>query len=135
MGSFASTAFELGHAASGESGVAGVSAGVGGVARATGGAILSGARNVAGRAAASLEQSADAGRSSAWIATGGEAGAAVRAAPKSSLGETADRAPHWAKRLSTEQAARAHAHAARQAIHDGDRPGHGANPSLHEKED
>ena len=46
-----------------------------------------------------------------------------------------DRAPGWATRLHTDAAIRAGAHAARQAVHDGDRPGHGANPSLHQKED
>jgi type IV secretion system protein TrbL len=135
MGSFASTAYELGQAASGDAGAAGVAAGMGAVARATGGAALARAQNVAGRAAASLTESADAGRNAAWTATGGESSAAIRTAPTSSVDTSADRAPHWAKRPRTDAAARAHAHAARQAIHDGDRPGHGANPSLHEKDD
>jgi len=135
MGSYAMTAYELGQAASGDTGVAGAAAGLGGVARAAGGAVFARARNIAGGATASLKESVDAGRSSAWNATGGEAGAAIRAAPTSSVDASADRAPHWAKRLRTDAAARAHGHAARQAIHDGDRPGHGANPSLHEKED
>jgi type IV secretion system protein TrbL len=37
--------------------------------------------------------------------------------------------------LRAEQAARAHRHAAAQAIRDGDRPGHGANPSLNDKDE
>jgi type IV secretion system protein TrbL len=133
--SFASTAYELGQAASGETGAAGVAAGMGGIARATGGAALVGAHNVAGRAAASLTESADAGRNAAWTATGGASGAAPQrhAAPASKA--SADRAPPWGKRLRAEQFAHAHAHAAKQAIHEGDRPGHGANPSLHEKDD
>jgi type IV secretion system protein TrbL len=135
MGSFAMSAFELGQAASGATGVAGAAAGLGGVARATGGAALAGARNVAGRSAASLKESVDAGRGSAWTATGGEMGAAVSARSPTSVKAPVDRAPGWAMHLHTDAAIRARAHAARQAIHDGDRPGHGANPSLHEKED
>ncbi|WP_442755611.1 P-type conjugative transfer protein TrbL [Methylocystis sp. JAN1] len=133
MGSFATTAYELGQAAAGETGAAGVAAGMGGIARATGGAALAGARNVARRAAASLTESVGAGRSAAWTATGGESTTRGNAPP--SIAASADRAPSWGKRLHAEQFAHAHAHAARQAIHEGDRPGHGANPSLHDKDD
>ncbi|MBM3552771.1 MAG: hypothetical protein FJX45_13635 [Alphaproteobacteria bacterium] len=131
MGSFASTAYELAQAASGEAGVTGAAAGMGGVMRAAGGVALYGARNVAGSAAASLRESVDAGRGAAWTATGGEASAPSPASVKAPV----DRAPGWAMRLQSDAAIRTGAHAARQAVHDGDRPGHGANPSLHKKED
>lgn len=130
MGAFASTAYEFGQATSGARGVQGVAAGMGAVSRATSGALLREAQNVAGRAAASLQESADSGRAAAWAATGGEASTTPRAPSVASVGASTHRAP-WASRLHSEHAA----HAARQAVHDGDRPGHGANPSLHEKDD
>ena len=140
MGSAASSAYQLGQATSGTSGMSGVAAGVGGMARAAGGAATNAARQVAGRATASLKQSADAGRRGAWTATGGtptasmsEANAASAGAPANSA--SANTAPDWANRLRSEQAARAHRQTATQAIKDGDRPGNGANPSLNDKDD
>lgn len=43
--------------------------------------------------------------------------------------------PDWAKRIRSEQTARASRHAVSQAIKDGDRPGSGANPTLSNKDD
>ncbi|MCR4266783.1 P-type conjugative transfer protein TrbL [Nitratireductor sp. ZSWI3] len=126
MGSATTAAYRFGRDTSGEVGVAGVAAGMGGVARAAGGAVMQSARS----AAAPFRQSADAGRDAAWTATGG--------APTSrepSAGTTADSAPAWARRLRSEQTARAHRHTAMQAVRDGDRPGSGANPSLTDKDD
>ncbi|WP_419739551.1 P-type conjugative transfer protein TrbL [Ruegeria sp.] len=136
MGSAASTAYQLGSATSGASGLAGVTAGMGGVARAAGGAVTNTARQVAGRASASLRQSADAGHRGAWSATGGTPTAAMSAAASgSSKGPAETAPPTWARRLHSGQAARAGRHAVGQAIRDGDRPGQGANPTLANKED
>src|SRR3546814_4465977 len=71
MGSAASTAYQLGEATSGATGVAGIAAGLGGVARAGAGAVAQGARSMATRTASSLSQSARTGREAAWRATGG----------------------------------------------------------------
>jgi type IV secretion system protein TrbL len=117
--------------------MAGVAAGLGGVARAGGGAVAQGVRAIASRADESMKESAQEGRSAAWRATGGSApgsassasAASARAAPVSPSGGAA---PHWARRLRAEQAARAHRQATTQAIRDGDRPGGAANPDLKE---
>ncbi|CAN7739014.1 hypothetical protein [Mesorhizobium sp. LjNodule214] len=53
----------------------------------------------------------------------------------SHTGPVADAAPGWARRLRSEQTARAHSHAAMQAVREGDRPGGSANPSLNDKDD
>lgn len=138
FGAAATTSYQLGQATSGETGIAGVAAGVGGVARAAGGTVAQAARGLKDRAASSLSQSAETGRNRAWTATGGTSTAAMNAASGDSpANDTAasSPAPDWAKRLQAEQTARASRHAVHQAIKDGDRPGHGANPSLHQKED
>ncbi|MEC9264983.1 MAG: P-type conjugative transfer protein TrbL [Pseudomonadota bacterium] len=135
MGSAASSAYQLGQATSGASGMSGVAAGVGGMARAAGGAATNAARQVAGRATSSLKQSADAGRRGAWTATGGTPTASMSEAAAASASAPANAAPGWANRLRSEQTARAHRHTATQAIKDGDRPGNGANPSLNDKDD
>ncbi|NKB64761.1 MAG: P-type conjugative transfer protein TrbL [Gammaproteobacteria bacterium] len=132
LGSAASTAFQLGRATSGASGMAGAAAGMGGVARATGGAATQGARSAAGRAAGSLKQSANTGRSKAWTATGG---APIAAMSEGAFVSATNFAPDWAKRIRSEQSARASRHAVTQAIKDGDRPGSGANPSINDKDD
>jgi len=132
MGSAASTSFQLGQATSGAPGMAGVAAGVGGVARAAGGTVAQGVRSIAGRAASSLKDSADAGRRAAWAATGGQP--ISGATPSSSSTGTAS-APDWAKSFRADQARRAQAHATTQAIKDGDRPGASANPDLSSKDE
>lgn len=48
---------------------------------------------------------------------------------------SSDTAPTWARRLRSEQTARAHRHTAMQAVREGDRPGGSANPSLNDKDD
>jgi type IV secretion system protein TrbL len=137
IGSAATTAYGLGQATSGQSGLAGVAAGIGGIARAGGGAAGQGFRNVASRAGASVAASRDAGRSTAWQASGG---GGIASSPGSNTAEAAsmstgtDTAPQWARRLRAEQTGRAHRHAATQAIKEGDRPGAGANPELKEDE-
>ncbi|MEQ8285706.1 P-type conjugative transfer protein TrbL [Thalassospira sp.] len=134
LGSAASTAFQLGRATSGASGMAGAAAGMSGVARAAGGAAGQGARSMAGKAGSTLKDSATKGSHGAWKATGG--------APTSGMQETAvspntpvSSAPDWAKRIRSEQNARASRHAVGQAIKDGDRPGQGANPTINDKDD
>lgn len=107
MGSAAATAYGLGQAASGATGMGGVAAGLGGVARAGGAAAMQGARSMAQRAASSFTQNTHAG---------GHA------------------APAWARRLQSEQRARHHRQIVAQAIREGDRPGAPANPELDQDE-
>jgi type IV secretion system protein TrbL len=140
LGVAATTSYQLGQATSGETGLSGAAAGLGGVARAAGGTVRQAASGIKERAASSLKQSAKTGRNKAWTATGGTPTEAMNAANTSSSSSTygaasSPFAPDWAKRLRAEQASRASRHAVSQAVKDGDRPGHGANPSLHQKED
>ncbi|MDF1628001.1 MAG: P-type conjugative transfer protein TrbL [Parvibaculaceae bacterium] len=135
MGSAASTSFQLGRATSGASGMAGVAAGMGGVVRAAGGAAIHGARSAAGRASTSLKQSAAKGTRAAWTASGGAPTSSMSEAAAASANTPASSAPDWAKRIRSEQTTRASRHAVTQAIKDGDRPGQGANPSIHQKDD
>ncbi|UUP18282.1 P-type conjugative transfer protein TrbL [Nitratireductor thuwali] len=128
MGSAASTAWQIRRASSAASGLSGMAAGMDGVTRAAGGAIMRQAQF----AAEPLRRSADAGRRAAWAATGGASTAWV---PETSSTAVPSAAPAWARRLRSEQAARAHRHAAMQAVRDGDRPASGANPSLNDKDD
>ncbi|WP_027164069.1 P-type conjugative transfer protein TrbL [Mesorhizobium sp. WSM1293] len=128
IGSAASSAWQLGRATSPDSGLSGVAAGMQGVAGAASGAAMRAARSAAG----TFGRSADAGRQAAWTATGGSPVATIT---ESAAGSTADAAPGWARRLRTQQSARAHRHAAMQAVRDGDRPGGSANPSLNDKDD
>ncbi|RTM05661.1 MAG: P-type conjugative transfer protein TrbL [Hyphomicrobiales bacterium] len=125
MGSAASTAWQMGRATSPESGVA---AGLQGVARAAGGAAMQGMRS----AAEPFQRGAEAGRDAAWTATGGTPTTSMTGGPATTASAAA---PTWARRLRSEQTARAHRHAATQAVRDGDRGGSGANPSLNDKED
>ncbi|HML92955.1 P-type conjugative transfer protein TrbL [Methyloceanibacter sp.] len=134
MGAAGASAYQLGAATSGAMGLTGVAAGMGGVACAAGGAMTRGLQSAAGRAADAFKQSVETGRSAAWRATGGAPTSGMTASASSSVGTATLGAPDWAKRLRSEQAARAHRHAAAQAIRDGDRPGAGANPSLNDKD-
>ena len=136
MGAAASTAYGLGAASSGASGMAGVAAGLGGVARAGGGTVANGVRSTLQRAGSSLSQSAQAGRQAAWRATGGASPASsTSAAATSSSGANGSAPPVWAQRLRAEQRARSHRQATSQAIHEGDRPGAPANPDLDQEEE
>lgn len=135
MGAAGAGAYQLGAATSGATGFGGVAAGMGGVAGAARGAMTGSIRSAANRAAGAFKQSVDSGRSTAWIATGGTPTSGMTAGPPSVVGTQASSAPDWAKRLRSEQAARAHRHATAQAIREGDRPGAGANPSLNDKDD
>ncbi|NGO53027.1 P-type conjugative transfer protein TrbL [Allomesorhizobium camelthorni] len=128
MGSATSTAYRFGRDTSGESGLSGVAAGMGGVARAAGGAVMRSARSVT----APVRRSVETGRDAAWTATGG---APTSSKQEGAVNTAADATPAWARRLRSEQTARAHRHTAMQAVRDGDRPGGGANPSLNDKDD
>ncbi|RWA62000.1 MAG: P-type conjugative transfer protein TrbL, partial [Mesorhizobium sp.] len=86
---------------------------------------------IARSATASVGRNADAGRDAAWTATGGAPITSMTRSPAAAP----DGAPTWARRLRSEQTARAHRHAAVQAVRDGDRSGGGANPSLNDKDD
>ncbi|MDE2166237.1 MAG: P-type conjugative transfer protein TrbL [Alphaproteobacteria bacterium] len=131
LGSGVSTAYALGQASAGESGMAGVAAGLGGVARAGGGAAMQGARSMFARAGASLAESAEAGRQAAWRATGGATSSGSSAsATGTAVTDTASGPPVWARRLQAEQRVRHVRQTTAQAIKEGDRPGTGANPEL-----
>jgi type IV secretion system protein TrbL len=128
LGAGASTAYRLGHATSGEDGLAGIGAGLAGVARAGGGAILDGARSLVRDTGDSLAESAQAGRVAAWRSTGGTGPAASSGSGGDSALGTG--APDWVRRLRAEQRLRRHFHTTAQAIREGDRPGHGTAPDL-----
>lgn len=135
--SAAATAYGLGAATSGESGVARVAAGLGGVGSAAVGAATNAARGATGRVADSFSRQAAAGRMAAWRATGGGpiAGAASGATAGSSAATSTDSAPEWARRLRAEQNRRARMHGAAQAVKEGDRPAGGAHPDLEQREE
>lgn len=128
MGSAASTTWQMGRATSPDAGLSGLVAGLQGVAGAAGGAVMQGMRS----AAEPFRRSVDAGRDAAWTGTGGTPTSAMAGSPANVASVAA---PAWARRLRSEQTARAHRHAATQAVRDGDRGGSGANPSLNDKED
>ncbi len=132
LGSATQTAFALSQAASGATGVGALAAGLGGIARAGAGAAARGVRSATGHVGDAVSEGADAGRAAAWEATGGTPAATTQATAQFAHSSAA---PDWARRLRAEQSARAHRHAATQAIKDGDRPGSPANPDLHMKED
>ncbi|MCC6912169.1 MAG: P-type conjugative transfer protein TrbL [Rhodospirillaceae bacterium] len=134
LGAGASTAYQLGRSTSGQSGLAGVGAGIGGVARAGGGMVRSGMGAMKERVMSPLRESAQAGRSAAWRATGG-GGTPAAGAPSSATSASGNPAPDWAKSLRTEQRSRGHRHATAQAIKEGDKPSGAANPNLSERDE
>lgn len=129
LGAGSNAAFQLGRAASGQSGFAGVRAGLGGVARTGAGMARSGVTAMAERVMSPLRESAQAGRRAAWRASGG----AANPAPQMQSTPSGNTAPDWTKSLRAEQRGRAHRHTAAQAIKDGDRPAGSANPDLSEE--
>jgi type IV secretion system protein TrbL len=141
VGSGASTAYGLAQATSGATGMAGMAAGVSGVAKAGAGAAYQAARGAASNAASGLRESAQAGRQGAWRATGGTRSSSSSSAtgepgPHGSTdgGGSSATPPAWARRLRSQQQRRGHVQNIHQAVRDGDRPGHGISPTLHEKE-
>jgi type IV secretion system protein TrbL len=135
MGAAASTAYGLGRATSGATGLAGVAAGVGGVARAGGGAMANNARSVMQRAGASFSANAQAGRQAAWRATGGAGTADSGPPPAGGVPPGGAATPAWAQRLRAEQLARHRRQTTAQAVKEGDLPGAPANPDLDEEEE
>lgn len=153
LGSGASMAYGLAQATSGATGMAGVAAGMSGIAKAGAGAAYQTAHGVASSATSSLKESAQSGRQAAWRATGGtrpssstpstspssssstsvSGGPSPHGAAGSSGGSSAT-PPAWARRLRSQQQRRGHVQNIHQAVKDGDRPGHGLSPTLHEKE-
>jgi type IV secretion system protein TrbL len=130
IGSGASTAYQLGQATSGERGLAGAAAGLAGVAKAGAGFISERLTSAVQSTAAGVSQDAQNGSRAAWRASGGKA-----SGPSQTPGAPSpDSAPDWARSLRSEQRNRSHAHAATQAIKDGDKPGSAANPDLSEQE-
>jgi len=121
MGGAATGAFQSASAAG--------HAGVGGAARAAGEATMRGARNAGSRMTEPVREAFKAGRQSTRPDADGAG--EVGSSPRSNTNS----APDWAQKLRAEQAARAHRHAAAQAIKDGDRSGGSANPSLDQKDD
>jgi type IV secretion system protein TrbL len=124
MGSAATASYRLGQETSGSNGVG---AGLAGVGRAGAAAAKAKLSDAAGLGAA-----AERGRRSAMFAGSTGAGASSAA---SGGGAAADEAPHWARRLRSEQNARHHRHAALQAVREGDRGGAAATPDISERED
>lgn len=136
VASAATTAFGLGAAASGETGIAAVAAGVGGVGRAGAGAAVGAVRAVGARVADAFSEPAAAGRSAAWRATGGGPIGGNGPAPPASTGAASrNSAPEWARRLRAEQVRRAHLQSTTQAVKEGDRAAGEANPDLDQRED
>jgi type IV secretion system protein TrbL len=130
------TAFKLGMASSGETGMAAVAAGVGGVGRAGAGAVAGAVRSAGARIAGAVNEPIAAGRSAAWRATGGGPVGGNGAASSTSVGTTSgDSAPAWARRLRAEQARRAHLQSTAQAVREGDRGSGEANPDLDQREE
>jgi type IV secretion system protein TrbL len=134
------TAYSMGQATSGQTGLGGFAAGLGGVAAAGVGAARQAAQNWGESVWSDSTSRAKAGGEAAFRATGGRragrpanengpmaGGAAGAASPSGGP-------PAWARRLQSEGRRRAHAHATTQAVKDGDRPGAAANPDLDQKE-
>ncbi len=125
-------AYRLGQASSGSTGMAGVASGMAGVAKAGAGALGQKARNTARAVAGGFSQNARAGTRAAWSATGGTPPRNASTAAATSSSQKPQ--PDWARNFRSEQRTRAHAHAAAQAVKDGDKGGSAANPSLSEQE-
>jgi len=132
LGAGAATAYSLGQStAPGASGMSRMASGVGGVARAGAGMVGKRVSSVFRSARDTLAADAQAGSQAAWRATGGS-GRAASVAPA----EASNATPPWARSLRSERQrhAQAHAHAALQAVKDGDRPAAAANPDLNQEE-
>jgi type IV secretion system protein TrbL len=135
LASGTSTAYRLGVATSGETGLAGVAAGVAGVSRAGAGVVIDAARAAAGRVTDVFQETATTGRGAAWRATGGgPIGKDTAANAVTTQSAYQDSAPAWARRLRAEQARRRHVQAATQAVKEGERSGGAANPDLEQQE-
>ncbi len=126
----AASAYRLGSAASGSTGMAGVGAGVAGMAQAGAGAVgqrlLTAAKSVSGGAASDINS----GTQGAWKATGGSP---PRNSGSPNGSSSPPPPPDWAQQLRSEQRNSRLAHTTAQAVKDGDRGGGAANPDLSEE--
>lgn len=132
LGSGASTAYRLAHAASGQSGMAGVAAGMAGVAQAGAGAVGQKLLTAAKSVTTAGSNAARTGTQSAWTATGGKAPAGATNSTSSPSANQS--APDWARSLRNEGRNRQRMHTTAQSIKDGDKGGGAANPDLKEQE-
>jgi type IV secretion system protein TrbL len=135
LSSGAATAYDLGRATSGASGMAGVGAGLAGVAKAAAGA----ARATASSTSSGFAQDIAAGRTAAWRYTGGTQTNSTQSVPSRGPdssgaaeggGGSSASPPAWARRLRDEQRRRGHVQNLAQAIREGERPTQGAGPDL-----
>jgi type IV secretion system protein TrbL len=130
----ASTAYSLG--AAGQTGASGVASGLGNVASTGAKAAVSPLKRAAGRAAASLKQSYQAGGQAATeIATGTSGAATTTAAEAASAGAASsagDGPPAWAKRMKRSQQMSHGVQAAAHAVRSGDSHGGGSSVNLSE---
>jgi type IV secretion system protein TrbL len=128
-----STAWGLAAATSGQSGAGSIAAGMTGVAKAGADAAAQPIRRAMSRAAAALSSSHQAGRSAAWVATGGEPpqGAAF-SAPAPTAESGAGSLPEWAKRMKRSQVMSHGTRMAAHSIRSGDHGGGSMNVSLNQ---
>tara|TARA_R110002049_G_C9131806_1_gene559062 strand:- start:1761 stop:2153 length:393 start_codon:yes stop_codon:yes gene_type:complete len=130
MAGGARTAYSLGAARSGKTGMGAAAAGVGGVASAGVQTMASGAAGFARKAFGNPGAKAQAGSRAAFAATGGTG------AGPSQLPAANDRsAPDWASRIRRNQSTRDAGMMAASAVRDGDRPGGGTSVQLRSDED
>jgi type IV secretion system protein TrbL len=128
-----STAWGLAAATSGQSGAGSIAAGMTGVAKAGADAAARPIRRAMSRAASALSSSHQAGRSAAWVATGGEPppGTAF-SAPAPTAESGAGSLPEWAKRMKRSQAMSHGTRMAAHSIRSGDHGGGSMNVSLNQ---
>jgi len=123
----ARTAYAMSSAASGRSGFSAAATGLSGVAQAG----LDTARRAAGRPIQALRSAHHRGRDAVWTATGGTKTSGVDTAPAAASAKP----EAWARRFQTEQRVSQASAMTARAIHDGDRGGAGAAPSLKDKDE
>ncbi|QKC98360.1 P-type conjugative transfer protein TrbL [Mesorhizobium sp. NZP2298] len=128
-----STAWGLAAATSGQSGMGAFAAGVAGVAKAGAGAALQPVKQATMRAGSALSSSQQAGRSAAWIATGGaQPSGATASGLASSIEPGAGSPPAWAARMKRGQAMSHGASTAVHSVRSGDHGGGSMNVSLNQ---
>lgn len=128
-----STAWGLAAATSGQSGAGSIAAGMAGVAKAGAGAAAQPMKQAMSRAASALSSSREAGRSAAWVATGGEPPPATAFSASAPIPESrAGAPPAWAKRMKRSQALSHGTRMAAHSIRSGDHGGGSMNVSLNQ---
>ncbi|MEH6487898.1 P-type conjugative transfer protein TrbL [Hyphomonas oceanitis] len=130
MAGGARTAYSLGSARSGKTGMGAAAAGMGGVASA---GVQTAALSVAGfarRAFSNPAAQSQAGSRAAFAATGGSGATSSKPPPANDRS-----APDWASRIRRSQTTRDASMMAASAVRDGDRPGGGTSVHLRSDED